>query len=365
MRILHLTNGPLDVVGGLETHVRDLSRLMDERGHPSFAAVFPSLEPNRAIQPEGPESLPLLSLGPTLERRLMRDRIDVVVAHNLHLLAGKAMARVAISMARRCGVGLVNVAHDLYGGSAADDHARMVMQACAVITLSPSSTAVLQSLFGLAPAAELTPVLDLRRFPVEGTPEPRTVGFPGRLAESKGVLLGLRIVGYLTREIGPVTMLLSCRSTRHHGQEATMMESIAEIEQAFPRLKVEFLETMDVAALYRRSALTLALPRVREGFGLTPAESLACGRPVVATPMGGMDWVNGVPGVLSIPDSNVLQIAFGVVSILREPDVWRAQALEGRARVQSMLDPDRLVERHLEVFQAAIDQARRTAAATA
>lgn len=88
----------------------------------------------------------------------------------------------------------------------------------------------------------------------------------------------------------------------------------------------------------------IALSSKNEGTPVALIESLACGRPVVATDVGGVRFVvdDGETGLLCPPGSPEA-LAEELRSVLADPKLARDLATEGRARVRSRFHKDRLV----------------------
>ncbi len=110
----------------------------------------------------------------------------------------------------------------------------------------------------------------------------------------------------------------------------------------------------------QRHADVVVQKSLAEGFGLTVAEGMWKGRPVVASRVGGIhdQIVDGVSGLLVDP---VDPEGFGerVVQLLQNPDTARRMGAEGRARVrQEFLGP-----RHLAQYLALFERIVRAAEA--
>ncbi|MFJ8666186.1 glycosyltransferase [Streptomyces sp. NPDC093600] len=100
--------------------------------------------------------------------------------------------------------------------------------------------------------------------------------------------------------------------------------------------RVRFLggvPTADVPALMRSADVVLC-PADYEPFGIVPLEAMACGRPVVASAVGGqLDTVaDGVNGLL-VPPKDPAALAAAVTVILADPALRTAYGKAGRRRV--------------------------------
>ena len=85
----------------------------------------------------------------------------------------------------------------------------------------------------------------------------------------------------------------------------------------------------ELVRLYQRAAVLL-LPTRYEGFGLTAAEAMACGTPVVATPDAAVREAGGDAIAYAAPDG----FAARVQRVLADPEPWSRAGLE-RARALS------------------------------
>jgi glycosyltransferase involved in cell wall biosynthesis len=99
----------------------------------------------------------------------------------------------------------------------------------------------------------------------------------------------------------------------------------------------------DVPAWVRSADVVLAVPWY-EPFGITPLEAMACGRPVVATAVGGLvDTVaDGVTGEL-VPPRDPERLGAVLAALLADPDRRAAYGAAGVARARSRYRWSRVV----------------------
>ncbi len=90
-----------------------------------------------------------------------------------------------------------------------------------------------------------------------------------------------------------------------------------------------------------------------EGFGLTMAEGMACGIPVVAMNVGGVPdvVVDRVTGVL-VDSGDVTAHAEGLVELAQNPDMAEKFGANGRARAELDLSLSRVVEDFTALYEA-------------
>lgn len=101
-----------------------------------------------------------------------------------------------------------------------------------------------------------------------------------------------------------------------------------------------------VNALQRRADV-IVQKSLAEGFGLTVAEAMWKGRPVVASRIGGIQdqIIDGETGILITNPSDLPSFGHAVVGLLDDPSLARRMGEAGRERVRrTYLDPRQLVE---------------------
>jgi glycosyltransferase involved in cell wall biosynthesis len=99
----------------------------------------------------------------------------------------------------------------------------------------------------------------------------------------------------------------------------------------------------DVPAWVRSADVVLAVPWY-EPFGITPLEAMACGRPVVATAVGGLvdSVADGVTGDL-VPPRDPERLGAALAALVADPDRRAAYGAAGVERVRERYKWSRVV----------------------
>ena len=132
------------------------------------------------------------------------------------------------------------------------------------------------------------------------------------------------------------------------GGETTGVGPLARYQQLAADLgigdRVHFLGFRSDVADVLRAADLVVLPSLDEGLPLAVLEAMACAKPVVATPVGGVPEavIDEVTGLL-VPPNEPQRLASAVLRILNDRHLAQRMGNAARARVQAQFSVPRLV----------------------
>jgi glycosyltransferase involved in cell wall biosynthesis len=194
--------------------------------------------------------------------------------------------------------------------------------------------------------------IDIARFAPRG---PAATELRAALGIGGGPLV--LIVGHLSEVKGHPTFLRAaktvldrvpqCRFAALGGETITAGYG-AELQRLAAELgladRMHFLGFRNDVPAVLQAADIVALPSQAEGLPLAVLEAMACARPVVATPVGGVPdaVVEGVTGHL-VPPDDVARLAEAIVGLLQNPVRAARMGAEGRRRAETYFSLDRFV----------------------
>ena len=107
----------------------------------------------------------------------------------------------------------------------------------------------------------------------------------------------------------------------------------------------------DLLAWYRSADLAVTPTLELEGFGLSTAEAMSCGTPVVVTPVGAnTEVVDGLGSDFVAASTSPRDIAAAIVRTLDDPARLTAQREQARALVHPRFGWDHVADRYLEAY---------------
>jgi glycosyltransferase involved in cell wall biosynthesis len=117
--------------------------------------------------------------------------------------------------------------------------------------------------------------------------------------------------------------------------------------------EVRFLGFRDDATSLMAAADLVVLPSVAEAFGITLAEALYVGTPVVATTAGGIPEIvdDGVDGVL-VPPADSAALADAIAGLLGDPERLERMAGAGREKVVRRFSFESMVRAYETIYEA-------------
>jgi teichuronic acid biosynthesis glycosyltransferase TuaC len=154
-------------------------------------------------------------------------------------------------------------------------------------------------------------------------PDARLLLYVGRLVPAKGL-----------RELMAAWQRLAAADPQLHiafiGDGALRTELEGEARRSGMGERVHLPGTADAGQVagWMRACDVFCLPSYTEGYPNVLVEALACGRPVVATPVGGIVEIVDEGNGLFVPPRDVAALADGLARALRQP--WDEAALSRR-----------------------------------
>lgn len=180
--------------------------------------------------------------------------------------------------------------------------------------------------------------VDLEMFHPDGPITPRTdrprLLSVGRLVERKG--FDTAIVAL--RQIPDVELVIAGGPPADQLTKDPEAARLAELARRFRVAdRVRLLGAVrqeQMPALIRSADIVLCTPRY-EQFGIVPLEAMACGRPVLATAVGGLtdSVIDGANGLL-VPPGRPSELAKSVRRLLRDRTILEGLGVAGRVRAQ-------------------------------
>lgn len=188
--------------------------------------------------------------------------------------------------------------------------------------------------------------------PVElGLPEGALVfGFLGRFEHGKG-LLDLADAWPTVAAVRPEAHLVIGGKGRVLEKAQARFAEAPRVHWAGYRTDVPaFLAAMDV----------VVMPSHQEGFGLVAVEAMAAGKPVIATPVGGLAELlsDGVEGRF-VPSRDPVRLARAMVDLGGDAALRERMAEAGRRRVRQAFTVERMLDAYEALLLRVIEQAGR------
>jgi glycosyltransferase involved in cell wall biosynthesis len=392
MRVLLLTNGIVpEQLGGLQRYVRELASALARTGvdvavltrqrnpeYPLHEVAGDGVEILRFRTP--PKSSAIYALGYPMStaaavRRTVRTTASGRVLHSLFTLHGIALATLRrpflhtfqapayreIASERQGSYRLPGRSEQALVAVARRSEALMLSRASRVITLSRYMRDEVRA---LSPrAAQRTDVLpggvDTARFtPGKGIVHPVT-------AEADPLL-------FCARRFVPRTGVLELVRAMPQILDARPRAALviagagplqSDVRSEITRLGLEDgvhvvgrVSDEHLVRWYRSADLVVLPTQELEGFGLTTAEALACGTPVLGTPAGATpELLDDLDPGLVTKDVTPGAIADAVIALTSDRERLSVLASRARARVHPSMSWPRIAQRHLEIYEELCD----------
>ncbi|MFA9444107.1 glycosyltransferase [Egicoccus sp. AB-alg6-2] len=239
---------------------------------------------------------------------------------------------------------------------------RVAREADRVLVLTCGEARLLHRTYGLS-GSRLTVVpagVDLDRFRAPDVPtfehfeeagaRPPQLLFVGRLQPLKGPDVAIRTLAEVRRRF-PTTRLRIVGGASGSGQGRSGPHELRALARELgvdAAVEIEPAVDQDTLASRYRAADVVLAPSRSETFGLVALEAQACGVPVVAADVAGLEAVVGGGGTL-VPGHDPADHARAVCAYLADPDLRAATATAGIQTARSA-SWDQTVDRLLTVY---------------
>lgn len=361
-------------VGGVESHVENVSAELARRGHQVEVVTsrLPGTAPNEIrdgyLVTRTPTRAILFStpLTPRVGEELAAARRDLVHAHSPPPLSSWFAARwcratsTPFALTYHCdleipapGGGILVEAYRRTLGRAA------VKAADALVATTRTYAETSRSLWHRADVQVVPNMVDAERFRPDATetldvrlrhrilPDAPLALFVGRLTHHKGVEEFIRAA----RATAPVVHLIVGEGPRREALEA--------MARRLPPGRVVFagrVEPVDLPSYYRAASVGVLPSTSRlEAFGIAALECMAAGRPVVVSDIPGVSEVlePGVSGLVAEP-LDAEDLAQKVRRLALDDELAASMGKAARERVLAHFTLGRVVDRLLDVYRGVL-----------
>jgi glycosyltransferase involved in cell wall biosynthesis len=385
MKVLMLTNAVApDKLGGLERYVRELAATLVHKGH-EVTTLSKRIDPGQPEVETGedgvrllrfstpPKSDPLfvakypIAVARAVRRTVLKSDYDVLHGHYPISMLPVLSTRIPYLYTFHAPVHK-EVVGERQGAYAAPGpvsdatvrvmrglERRVLERASLVVTLSDFVASEMRALTrpGSTSWKKIPGGLRTDYFtPLSGVQPPVAVGRPlivtaRRLVERTGVELLVAAMADVLRAHPTAELVITGDGPRRGPIEKQLAElGIANSVHVLGRVS-----DADLLAWYRTADLVVTPTLELEGFGLSTAEAMSCGTPVVVTPVGAnTEVVVGLGDRFVARSTDPKDIAQSVVGVLDDPALLADKRHRARDLIHPQFDWDRVADAYLEAY---------------
>jgi len=182
---------------------------------------------------------------------------------------------------------------------------------------------------------------------VEEEPSVPTVSWAGRIDPIKDIETLLRAFALVLRELPDARLRIF--GSPPHGQEAYLVRCKDLAEDLDINESVAFEGRVEEIRDAYAAGHVVALCSITEGFPYTVIEAMTCGRPCIATDVGGVAEAIADTGIV-VPPRNPRAFAEGCLTLLRDDEERRRLGAAARERALEFFTVDRAISAFDEIY---------------
>jgi glycosyltransferase involved in cell wall biosynthesis len=389
--------------GGMELHTEVLRRGLAQRGHMITTLTTP--HPERVITNIADEwgetrfigTGPSGAYSPAWHRESVSALMQLHAEHPVDIVVSQSGAgfgylasRASLPSSERLPVVLIthgNVANEfevqlpqftrrplhvtrwlLRAASVYTRDARYLPKAEIIVTLSPSTAVRMRRWFRLnSSRIEVIPNgIDVQRCLDAASQRERKRADLG-VADGTHLIVG---VGNFVTLKGFHHLLEACAQLRNTSEgndvrvalvgDGIMADKLRALAQDFGlthRVTFTGRVSREQVPAFLCAADIVAMPSLQEGVPLALLEAMACARPVVVTPVGGIpDIVEHQKTALLVPPANPAKLAQALLTLMEDRALADSIGMRAQAQVREKYDESLMVERYEQVMRSACEQ---------
>jgi glycosyltransferase involved in cell wall biosynthesis len=187
-------------------------------------------------------------------------------------------------------------------------------------------------------------------FPINKTYENKVL-FVGRLNFNKGLHVLLKSLNYITVNL-ELTVVGPSDSNLTYFKE--LMNEITR-QNVLGKHRINYVGPKNQEELIRlyQDASIFVLPSFREASPMSILEAMACGTPVVATPVGGIpEMVNDNTTGLIIPTGDPVKLGHAIETLLNNPELRIKFGKNARKRVMTLFSDEKIMEKYRTIYES-------------
>lgn len=176
----------------------------------------------------------------------------------------------------------------------------------------------------------------------------RSILYAGRLEFRKGVHVLIRVIPEILKEFPGAKFIFIGRDD---GMKPYMLRKIKEFACEKNTLFLDHLPRNELPGYYQKSSLCV-IPSLWENFPYACLEAMACGKPVVASCVGGITEIieNGINGVLVAPGS-VKELARAIIGLLRDKPLADKLGKAASESITERYNRFKIAEESIKIYQ--------------